>query len=112
MNHALLQLLAQLLVYLLLLLLPALVVTYSESFHKPLAPSNYATLLGILAVIGILLFLPAISIVAATALLAIGLAWLYARYALSGVSYERTISPARLFPDEAASLTIRPANGR
>jgi uncharacterized protein (DUF58 family) len=110
MNHLLLQVIAKLLVYLLLLLLPVLVVTFSESFHRPLSPYHYSVLLSVMAVIGILLFLPAISIVAATALLALGIAWLYGRYALAGLSYERTLSPARLFPGDKATLRISLVN--
>jgi uncharacterized protein (DUF58 family) len=109
-NHLLFQIIAKLLVYLLLLLLPVLVVTYSESFHRPLSPAHYTVLLSVMAVIGILLFLPAISIVAATALLALGIAWMYGRYALAGLSYERTLSPARLFPGDVAKLRIRLVN--
>lgn len=110
MNHELLQILAKILVYILLLLLPVLVVSFSESFKKPLTPDNYAILLGIMAAIGILLFLPAISIVAATALLALGIAWLYGHYALSGITYDRELLPARLFPGDSAALSIRLVN--
>lgn len=110
MSHELLQLLAKLLVYILLLLLPVLVVTYSESFRKPLTPDNYAILLAIMTAVGVLLFLPAISIVAATALLALGIAWLYGHYALSGISYQRLLSPARLFQGDEAELSIRLVN--
>src|SRR5579872_4230729 len=108
--HDLVVLISKLLVYLLPSLLPVLVVTYSESFRKPLSPANYGVLLGIMVIIGFLLFLPAISIVAATALLALGIARLYARYALSGLSYERIVSPVRLFPGDRGTLTIKLVN--
>jgi uncharacterized protein (DUF58 family) len=107
MNHELVAFVAKLLVYTLLLLLPALVVTYTDRFRKPIAPENYVVLLAIMAAIGVLLFLPVISIVAATALLALGIAWLYGHWALNGVGYERTLTPSRLFPGDQAKLTIR-----
>src|SRR5205823_5841452 len=56
---------------------------------------------------GVLLFLPAVSIVAGTALAAVGIAWFSARYALSGLSYVRTLAPARLFPGDEAELVLR-----
>jgi uncharacterized protein (DUF58 family) len=106
-NHELVAFIAKLLVYSLLLLLPALIATYSDRFRKPISPENYLVLLAIMAAIGVLLFLPVISIVAATALLALGIAWFYGRYSLSGLSYERTLTPSRLFPGDEATLTIR-----
>ncbi|HLJ66191.1 MAG TPA: DUF58 domain-containing protein [Chloroflexota bacterium] len=112
MNHEFVALIAKLLVYILLLTIPILVIAYSERFQRRLAPGQYVTLFAIGTVVGVLLFVPAISIVAATGLLAIGAAWLSARFSLTGLSYHRTMLPSRLFPGDSAELKIRLDNNK
>lgn len=110
MNHDLLRVLAQYLLYFFILSLPILVVLYTDRFRQHPTPDQYVVLLAIVAAIGVLVFVPAITITAATALAALGIAWISGRYALSRVSFERTLRPARLFPGDRAELTLRIEN--
>lgn len=107
MNHETLRVLALYTVYFIAILIPVLAFLYSDHFRRNPSPSQYASLFGLTLAIGILLFLPAISVVAGTALAGVGIAWLSARFALSGVSYQRSLEPARLFPGDEAKLNIR-----
>ncbi len=110
MNHELLRVFAQYLVYFVILFLPILIVLYTDRFRQNPTPDQYAVLLAMVAAIGVLVFVPAITITAATALAALGIAWLSGRYALARVSFERTLEPARLFPGDRAELTLRIEN--
>lgn len=110
MNHDIVRLLAQYLLYLLLLLLPVLVVVFSDRFRRQLEPEQFGVLFAVAAVIGVLAFVPAVTIVAATGLAALALARLSGRYALRRLSFERTLTPARLFPGDEAELTLRLEN--
>jgi uncharacterized protein (DUF58 family) len=85
-------------------------IIYTDRFRRPPSPDQYAVLLAMMAGAGVLLFVPSISIVAGTALIGLGLARLSARFALHGVSYSRTLSPARLFPGDEADLILRLEN--
>src|SRR5579884_1868597 len=107
MSHALPSVVADGALFLLVILLPILWLSFTDRFRRTPSPSQYATLFVIAAFAGILLFIPAISVVAATALLAIGLSRLSARYSLMGLRYQRSLSPARLFPGDEAKLEIR-----
>jgi uncharacterized protein (DUF58 family) len=109
-NHLTVQTLATLVLYMLTLILPFMVFLFTDRFRQQPSAGQYAILFSLAAGIGVLLFIPAISIVAATVLLALGMAWLSAKYALAGISYERELVPRRLFPGERAELTIRLRN--
>ncbi|GAC1400944.1 MAG: DUF58 domain-containing protein [Chloroflexota bacterium] len=106
MHNGILQIIARLLVYLIVLLMPFMIVVYSDRFRRQLRVEQYVTLFAMATAAGILLFEPAISIIAATALLSIGVARLYAQFALSGLRYERTLLPSRLFPGDVAHLSL------
>jgi uncharacterized protein (DUF58 family) len=110
MNHELLRVLAQYLLYLFLILVPALVVLFSDRFRRQPSPSEYSVLFVAGIVIGVLAFLPAISIVAGTALAALLIARFVGEHSLDAVDLERKIHPARLFPGEEAELTITLSN--
>lgn len=53
---------------------------------------------------------PALATLATLLLLAAGLAWLWNRYCLARVSFQRVFSERRVFPGERVSLTIQVAN--
>jgi uncharacterized protein (DUF58 family) len=110
MNHDTIRLLAEYFLFLLVLLLPFLIVLYSDRFRRQPSPDQYAVLFAIAALIGVVAFLPAITIVAGTALVALGLAWFSGHFALHGVSFERILDPMRLFPDDEADLVLRVHN--
>lgn len=112
MNHTTVRLLADIALFVLAVFIPVLTVIYTDRFRQTMSPDQYAAIFVAAAVAGILLFLPAISIVAATALLALGLARLTARHALAHVSYERTLEPDRLFVGDEASLLVRLKNDK
>ncbi|HEY8684257.1 MAG TPA: DUF58 domain-containing protein [Chloroflexota bacterium] len=110
MHYPLLRILAQIAVYALLATIPVVWVLFTDRFRHPPSPSQYSTLFALAALAGIFLFVPSLSIVFGTALLAIGIAWLTGRVALTGVSYDRTLLPGRLFPGDGAELRIRIRN--
>ncbi len=112
MNHITIRLLADMALFILVIFIPVLAVIYTDRFRQAMSPDQYAAIFVAAAVAGVFLFLPAISIVAATALLALGLAWLSARYALSDVEYERVLEPNRLFVGDDAALVIRLRNDK
>ncbi|HEX8990279.1 MAG TPA: DUF58 domain-containing protein [Anaerolineales bacterium] len=87
--------------------LPALWTIYTVRGSGRMEPERFVSLFAIAAAAGVLLFLPSLSVVAVIALLAVGLAWLWARYALMEVEYERSLDPPRLFPDDTSRLTLR-----
>src|SRR2546423_394576 len=97
-------------IYLLILVSPFLIVVYTDRGKRRMTPDQYAVLFAIGCAVGILIFVPAISVVAATGLLALGIARLSARLALNGVSYSRQLSPNRLFPGDEADLVLRLEN--
>ncbi len=68
----------------------------------------YATIF--ILVLGALLRESALVAVAALLLLAAGVAWLWNRYSLTGVSYERVLNEHRVFPGEQVTMTVRVAN--
>jgi uncharacterized protein (DUF58 family) len=110
MHVPLFRILAQIAVYALLATIPVLWVLFTDRFRRPPSPSQYSALFTIAALAGIFLFVPSLSIIFGTALLAIGIAWITGRLALSGVTYERILTPGRLFPGEEAGLQIRIRN--
>ena len=112
MSHQLLAVMADVAIFTLVVLLPLMWIVYTVQLHGMLEPRHYATLFLLVGGAGVLLFLPAISIIAATALLALLLAWLCDRYALDGLSYQRTLDPPRLFCDDEAELAIRFRNAK
>jgi uncharacterized protein (DUF58 family) len=110
MSHTVLRVLADLAIFMMVILLPCLWVLYTERFRRTPDPSQFAALLAIAAIAGVFLFLPAVSIVSVTALLALGLAAFAAKYALRGISYDRTLRPGRLFVGDEADLTLTLTN--
>ncbi|MDQ2744812.1 MAG: hypothetical protein M3Z66_21305, partial [Chloroflexota bacterium] len=112
MDHFLVRILADMALFILVIFIPVLAVIYTDRFRQMMTPDQYAAIFAAAAVAGVLLFLPAISIVAATALLALGVAWLSARHALSNVTYQRSLTPARLFAGDHAELTLRLRNNK
>jgi uncharacterized protein (DUF58 family) len=110
MHYPLLRILAQIAVYALLATIPVMWVLFTDRFRQPPSPSQYSAMFALAALAGIFLFVPSLSIVFGTALLAIGIAWLTGRLALTGVSYERTLLPGRLFPGDEAELRIQIRN--
>jgi len=112
-NHQFLQTLDVIVLYATFLgVAPGLIVVFTDRFRQQPSPKEYGVLFAVIVGIGVLLSLPAISIVAAVGLLVLGLARLSARYALSGTSYERELTPARLFPGDRARLMLRFANDK
>lgn len=112
MPRVLITLLAEGALFLLVVFMPILAVTFTDWFRHTPRPQHYAVLLAMAAAAGALLFVPAITIVAVTALLALGLAWLSARYALEGLTYRRALHPARLFAGDTAELVLHLRNGK
>lgn len=110
MSHGVVQIVGQIAIYFMVLLLPVLWVIFTDRFRRPPEPSQLATLFAILAAAGVLVFVPVVSIVAASALLALGIAWLSGRYALARVTYVREFYPSRMFPGDEAELAIRLEN--
>jgi uncharacterized protein (DUF58 family) len=108
--HHLLRLIATEALFLLIVFLPILFAAYAGRFHGRVRPQQFVNVFVAVALAGVLLYLPAVTIVAVTALLALGLAWLSARSALSSVSYDRSLVPPRLFPGDEAELRIRLRN--
>jgi uncharacterized protein (DUF58 family) len=68
----------------------------------------YAALFILLA--GLVSRQAALVAVAALLLLAAGVAWLWNRYSLAGVHYERLFSERRVFPGEQVTMTVRVVN--
>ncbi len=112
MHYPVVRIVAQISVYVLLGTIPLLGLFFTDRFRHLPSPGEYSLLFGIAAVVGVLLFVPSLAIVFGTALLAIGVAWISARFALTGVTYERSLTPARLFPGDQAELRIRIANDK
>lgn len=112
MHNDVVQLLAKILATFMVVLMPLLVVTFTDRFRQQPTVRDYSILFGLAATVGILLFLPAISIVAGTALLALAIAWATSRYSLRGVTYSRNIVPERLFPGDSAELHVHLRNGK
>lgn len=105
-----LQVLADFALLIIVAFIPILWVVFTDRFRETLSPGQYVTLFALAAVGGILLFVPAISIISATALLALGLSWVSAELCLRGVTYERELTPSRFFPGDTGRLVIRIAN--
>jgi hypothetical protein len=64
----------------------------------------------VVALAGIALDLPALAVLGASVLLAIGLAWLAAEFSLDNVQYKRELTPRRLFPGEEAEMQVTVEN--
>lgn len=64
----------------------------------------------LLLAIGVLARDAGLLIAVALASVALGSAWLWNRYALAGVQYERTLDVTRAFPGEYVELTVRVTN--
>lgn len=90
--------------------LPILYLIYSDRFRQSPDARQFAAMFAVVLVAALLMGIPALAVVAATALLGIGLAWLTARYALSGLTYTREMVPARLFPGDEAEFIVRIEN--
>jgi uncharacterized protein (DUF58 family) len=112
MNHTFVTILADIAIFALVLGLPSLWIYFTVQSRGTPNPERYVAIFAVAAVAGVMLFVPAISIVATVALLAIGLARLSGHYALAGVRYERTVSPVRLFPGDEAQLTVSLTNDK
>lgn len=112
MNPLTVRILAIMALFILMVFIPGLAVVYTDRFRRTMEPDQYAAIFAAAAVAGVFLFVPAISIVAATALLALGLAWFSGHQALRHVEYERILAPDRLFPDDEAELIIRFKNDK
>lgn len=110
MSHQLLQIVSRGVLWVFLLFLPIGVFLYTDRFRRAPTPAQYASMFTVAVVAGAFLFVPALSIVFAVALLAIGLAWASSRGALAGVTYTRAFAPTRLFPGDEAELEIRLTN--
>lgn len=110
MHNPLFRVFAQIAVYALLIAIPVLWVLFTDRFRRPPGPSHYAALFALAALAGVFMFVPSLSVVFGTALLAVGLAWLTAQVALTGLTYERVLTPGRLFPGDEARLLIRIRN--
>jgi uncharacterized protein (DUF58 family) len=110
MNHEFLRILADGAIFFIVLLLPVLWVIFTDRFRRLPSPSQYLALFALALLAGIFLFLPSLSIVFATAIMAIGIAWVSGHFALTGVTYEREFFPSRLFPGDEGQLTIRLKN--
>lgn len=110
MHYPLLRVLAEIAVYALLATIPVAWVLFTDRFRRPPSPSQYSVLFALAALAGVFLFVPSLSIVFGTALVAVGIAWLTGRFAFTGVSYERMLTPGRLFPGDEAALRIRIRN--
>src|SRR5579859_3923586 len=110
MHYPLLRILAQIAVYALLATIPVAWVLFTDRFRRPPSPSQYSILFALGALAGVFLFVPSLSIVFGTGLVAVGIAWLTGRFAFTGVSYERTLIPGRLFQGDEAELHIRIRN--
>lgn len=95
-----------------LILMPVLWIRFTDRFQQAPRPDQYATVFGIAGLAGILLVLPAISLIAVAALIAMGTAWLYAHVALRGVTYHRDFAPLRLFAGSDVDLTICVGNDK
>jgi uncharacterized protein (DUF58 family) len=110
MNHAFLRLLAGIAIATMIIFVPLMVYSATDRFHRSLDARQYATVFGVIAFVGAFLFVPALSIVFGTALVALLIAWASANTALTGLQYERVCSPDRLFPGDRAELTVRVTN--
>ncbi len=60
--------------------------------------------------LGLILQQGAVISIGVLAGMTLGVAWLWQRYALVGVEYERTLSQTRVFPGEKVDLTLRLTN--
>jgi len=107
MSHAFSTVIADLAILFILVFLPVMWILFTDRFRHNPDPHQFVSLLAVAALGGILMRVAAISVIAVTGLLGLAMAWLSARFALSGVSYQRTLSPARLFPGEEADLVLR-----
>ena len=106
MLHAISQTLASAALLSILLGLPALYFLFSERFQRLPTARELSTLFIILALAGLILALPALAVLGASVLLAVGIAWAAAELSLDSVEYVRTLSPRRLFAGEAAELAV------
>lgn len=90
--------------------LPALYFLFTERFRRLPTAQELSTLFAVLALAGLILGLPALAVLGASVLVAIGISWIMAEVALDNVQYERTLAPPRLFPGEETRLHISVRN--
>ena len=98
--------------YFLVGMLPVLWLLFTDRFRHAPSAQQYAVVFLVVGLLGLFLFLPAISIVAATGLLAVGLARLAARQSLRGVTYQRVFDPPHLFAGDSGILRLRLVNAK
>ncbi|GAC1319249.1 MAG: DUF58 domain-containing protein [Chloroflexota bacterium] len=108
--HALLRNLAYFGLGVLALFAPVAFIIYTDRFRGAPQPEQFANFFAAVGVAGALLFLPAVTIVCAAALLGLGAAWLASRAAVTGVEYDRNFTVTRVFPHDETDLLIRIAN--
>jgi uncharacterized protein (DUF58 family) len=71
---------------------------------------QFIGVLGALLMAGLLARQPVLTTVCALALLPLGMAHLWRRWALRAVSYERSLSDSRVFPDSVVTMSTRVVN--
>ena len=108
--HALLRHLAVFALGMLALFAPVAFLVSTDRFRGAPSPDQFANFFAAVGVAGALLFLPVIAIICAAALLALGIAWLGARHALTALTYERRFTTTRVFPGDETELEVRIAN--
>ena len=109
-GHGLLRAASGLGLAVLAILAPVLLFVYSDRYRGAPQPQQLTGFFAAVAVAGAILFLPAATIVAVTALLALGAARLSADRALTGLTYRRSFSPAQLFPGDTAEMSVTVEN--
>jgi uncharacterized protein (DUF58 family) len=109
-NHEFLRILAGFALAVMLVFVPMIVYSATDRFRRSLDAGQYALVFALIAFVGAFLFVPALSIVFGTALVALIGAMLSARSSLTGLTYERTFTPSRLFPGDQADMTLRITN--
>jgi uncharacterized protein (DUF58 family) len=76
----------------------------------PMFNESWIALSIIIIIVGLLLQQPALLAVASLLLTVAGVSWVWNRYALHGVEYERTFSERRVFQGESVELVTRVTN--
>ncbi|MGH2442786.1 MAG: DUF58 domain-containing protein [Chloroflexota bacterium] len=110
MNHDAVHFIAQVLLYLLIPCLPIFIYVFTDRFRRQPSPEQYGGVLALAAILGILLFVPTITVIAGTALAALGIARLTANLALFQVTFQRRIQRTRLFPGDEVDLELVVSN--
>jgi len=110
MHSGVVQIISQIVLFLLFLFFPVGAYLYTDRFRRPPKTSQLATLFGAAALAGGLLFVPALSIVFAMPLVAFLIALMSSRYSLKAVSYKRICELQRMFPGDETELVLRLTN--